>query len=799
MATETVQMKVSGLMCSFCTMSLETAVKRNPGVKSVMVNLVHGIVLVEADTAQTSREQLADTIEKMGYSVSATEVQQYAADEALFGLIKKRSAIGMTLAIIDVFVDPLNAFGLPPHIRAWFSFAVAAFILLWVGFPILRKTILALRGRVINANVLLSAAAWGSFIVGTLALFDPRWPNFLPVAGWLMALHLFFGYFKLDTRKKASEAVRKLLSLQPARARVLRGDQAIDVATSDVAVGEIVLVRPGERIPLDGQLIDGTASVDESSFTGEALPATRTVGQDVIGGSVNLDGALKVRVSKIGAETFISQIVHLMTQISERKPPIELLADKLMNYYGPVVFIVAALAFTGWLLVTGNIVASVLALVTTIIMGYPCALGITTPMLAAIAGGRGIAIGLLVKASEVFHGLSEVNTVVLDKTGTLTYGKPTVTDAVPFGIGRDELLALAGSLEAESEHPVGQSIMRFAEREKASRVSVVEFRAIPGRGIEGRIDDSKVVAGKPSFVKGLEVEFSDEVDRTLADLSSQAKTVVVVAREGDVIGVIALQDTPRKGARELIDTLTRRGIKTVMLTGDARPVGEAIARQLGIGEVRAELLPADKVSVIQELQARGAKVAMVGDGINDAPALAQADVGIAIGAGTDVAIESAGVILVGDRLQDVANALDLGRASYRTLTGNVIVAVIFNILGMTLAALGLVTPLLAITFMIVSIFAILLNTLRIRWMKLESAATSIERGDVAHAEFRVPEMVCEACAGKITDLFKPMPGVRSVKPHVAQKKVAISYDPATLSSEQLKAAFGQLGYTGIEV
>ena len=801
MATETVQMKVSGLMCSFCTMSLETAVKRNPGVKSVMVNLVHGIVLVEADTSQTTREALAGTIEKMGYAVSATETQQYATDEALFGLIKQRSAIGMALAILDVVVDPLDLFALPQNVRTWFSLAVSSFILLWVGFPILRKTVLALRGRVINANVLLSAAAWGSFVVGTLSLFDARWPNFLPVAGWLMALHLFFGYFKLDTRKKASEAVRKLLSLQPARARVLRGDQPVDVPTPDVAVGELVIVRPGERIPLDGLVIDGTASVDESSFTGEAMPATRTVGQDVIGGSVNLDGALKVRVAKVGADSFVSQIVRLMTQISERKPPIELLADRLMNYYGPVVFAVAALAFAGWFLVTGDVVASVLALVTTIIMGYPCALGITTPMLAAIAGGRGIAIGLLVKASEVFHGLSEVDTVVIDKTGTLTYGKPTVTDAVPFGLGREELLALVGSLEAESEHPVGQSIMRFAERENATRLAVADFRAVPGRGIEGRVGGRSVAAGKPSFVRGLGIELHAGEQSAVDDLSAAAKTVVVVARDKEVIGVIALQDTPRSGAKELVTTLERRGVKTVMLTGDARPVAEAIARQLGISEVRAELLPADKVAAIQELQARGAKVAMVGDGINDAPALAQADVGIAIGAGTDVAIESAGVILVGDRLQDVANALDLGRASYRTLTGNVIVAVIFNVFGMGLAALGLVTPLLAIVFMVVSIFAILLNTLRIRWMKLGYSPAHVAAGNasVAHAEYRVPEMVCEGCAEKITDAFQPMPGVRAVKPHVAQKKVAITYEPAVVSNEQLKEALGRLGYTGIEV
>lgn len=799
MATETVQMKVSGLMCSFCTMSLETVVKRNPGVKSVMVNLVHGIVLVEADTARTSRQALSETIEKMGYAVSATETQQYATDEALFGLIKRRSAIGMGLAAVDVLVDPLNLLGLSPQVRAWFSLAVASFILLWVGFPILRKTILAIRGIVINANVLLSTAAWSSFVVGTLSLFDNRWPNFLPVAGWLMALHLFFGYFKLDTRKKASEAVRKLLSLQPPRARVLRGDHVVDVPTSDVGVGEVVVVRPGERIPLDGQVIDGAASVDQSSFTGEAMPATKIVGLEVIGGSVNLDGALKIRVSKVDADSFVSQIVHLMTQISERKPPIELLADRLMNYYGPVVFIVAAGAFFGWFLVTGNVVASVLALVTTIIMGYPCALGITTPMLAAIAGGRGIAIGLLVKASEMFHGLSEVDTVVLDKTGTLTYGKPTVTDATTFGLGREELLAIVGSIEAESEHPLGQSIMRFAEREKASRLPVENFRAIPGRGIEGSIGGGAIAAGKPSFVEGLGTHFSADVQAAVRDLSAAAKTVVVVARDKQVIGVIALQDTPRPGAKELVATLARRGIATVMLTGDARPVAEAVARQLGVGEVRAELLPAEKVAAIQELQARGAKVAMVGDGINDAPALAQADVGIAIGAGTDVAIESAGVILIGDRLQDVANALDLGKASYRTLTGNVVVAVLFNVLGMGLAALGLVTPLLAIAFMIVSIFAILLNTLRIRWMKLETVQSQAESDSVAHAEYRVPEMVCEGCAGKITDAFRPMPGVQAVKPHVAQKKVSITYEPSVVSRDQLKATFGQLGFTGIEV
>lgn len=797
MATETIQMKVSGLMCSFCTMSVEKALKRNPGVKSVMVNLVHGIVLVEADTERISREELAAHVERLGYSVSSTEVQQSETDEALFTLIKRRGTVGMVLALVDLLVDPLNAFGLPARTRALFSLVVAAVVLLWVGQPIFKKTLLALRERVINANVLLSAGAWGSFVVGTLSLFDPRWPNFLPVAAWLMALHLFFGYFKLDTRKKASEAVRKLLSLQPPRARVLRGGAAIEVATGDVAVGEALEVRPGERIPLDGEVIEGTASVDESSFTGESVPVTKGVGTAVIGGTLNLDGALHVRVEKVGQDSFLNQIVRLMTRIADRKPPVELLADRLMNYYGPVVFIVAGLAFTAWLLFTGDATKATLVLLTTVIMGYPCALGITTPMLAAIAGGKGISIGLLVKASEVFYGLSTVNTVVFDKTGTLTYGRPTVTDVEAFGLTRNELLALAGAVERLSEHPLGQAIAFFAEREGAGGVSAEGFRAVPGKGVSATVEGVEVLAGKPSFLRERGIALGSEVAERIESLSASGKTVVVLARAGSVAGLIALQDTPRRGAERVIRKLEERGVMTVMLTGDSRPVAEAIGKQLGIDEVRAELLPTDKVAAIESLQSQGRSVAMVGDGINDAPALAQSDVGIAIGAGTDVAIESAGVILVGDRLDDVLGALILGRASYRTMTGNVVVAVLFNVVGITLAALGFITPTLAIGIMILSIFAILLNTLRIRGLDLgrEEAAPA---ETVAETEFLVPNMACEGCAQTINDVLSRVSGVREVKSKVPLKRVYVRYEPKQIREGESAEALEGAGFTAVE-
>ena len=797
MATETVQMKVSGLMCSFCTMSVEKALKRYPAVKSVLVNLVHGIVLIEADTTQMSREELALAVEKLGYSVSATEVQQYQTDEDTFQLVKQRGTIGMVLSVIDLLVDPLNLFGIPAVYRAWFSFAVAAFVLLWVGYPILRKTLMAIQQRVINANVLLSAGAWGSFIIGTLSLFSPEWPNFLPVAAWLMSLHLFFGYFKLDTRKKASEAVRKLLSLQPPRTRVFRGGQALEVLTADVVVGETVEVRPGERIPLDGQVAEGIASVDESSFTGESAPVTKEKGSSVIGGTLNLDGALKVQVTKIGQDSFLNQIVRLMSQISERKPPIELLADRLMNYYGPIVFIAAGIAFTGWALTTGDFSKATIVLLTTIIMGYPCALGITTPMLAAIAGGKGISIGLLVKASEVFYGLSKVDTMVFDKTGTLTYGRPTVTDVEAFGITHQEVLSLAAAVESQSEHPLGQAITFFAGKEGAPKLNTQSFRAVPGKGVVATVDDTEVFVGKPSFIEEKGVQLSQLVQSSIDQLGSEGKTVVVLARNGEVVGLIALQDTPRQGAEHAISKLSSRNIQSVMLTGDSRPVAEAVGRKLGINQVKAELLPADKVAAIEVLQKKGHTVAMVGDGINDAPALAQSDVGIAIGAGTDVAIESAGVILIGDKLIDVLNALILGKASYRIMTGNVLVAVIFNIIGIILAALGFITPMLAIIVMIVSIFAILLNTLRIRALKLETADEG-QAEAVSEVEYRIPNMVCEGCAETITITLKQLQGVQEVKPKVFQKQVYVRYEPGKINRKELQDAIDKAGFTAID-
>ena len=805
-----VQIKASGMMCSFCTMSVEKALGRMEGVRNVQVNLVHGVILVDREPAKVSTDRLETAVESLGYTVVSTEAQQYEMDQAIFTTIKRRGFLALGLAIFNLLLHPLVtanllSLSLSPLVYPLASLAISLVILLWVGYPILRKTLMALSNRVINANVLLSASSWGAFAIGVVHLVAlwqgnaAAWPNFFPIAGLLMALHLFFGYFKLATRKTAADAVRKLLSLQAQSARVIRGGKEVEVSADQVAQGEIVVLRPGERVPVDGEVEEGTSSLDMSTVTGESAPVYVEPGKEVVGGTTNLDGFLKVKATRVGEETFLNQVVRLMRQIEERKSPVMLLMDRLMNYYGPVVFIAAALAGIGWLavlLATGAGIASALPqaiyiALTTVIMGYPCALGITTPMALAIGGNRGVARGLLVKAGEFFQELSDVDTVVFDKTGTLTYGRPTVKDVRAWGLGERELLSLARVAEQPSEHPLAKAIVKYAELQGVDDArSAEDFKAIPGQGVSCRIDGQDVLVGKQAFLseRGVDVSSASQA----ADLEGD-NTVVYVAADGNLLGAIALQDMPRRGSQQVMRHFDDLGLKTAMLTGDSQSVADSVARQLGIDEVYAQLLPAEKVKVIEQLQQSGRKVAMVGDGVNDAPALVQSDVGIALGAGTDVAMESAGVVLVSEQIGKVLSAILLGRASHREMKQNIAVAILFNFVGMSLAVAGLITPGVAIGVMIFSIFAILLNTLSLTHVDLGQDYDE-ENASVIETELSAPGMVCEGCSQKITRGLMALDGVQKVLPNVKAKRIHVLHDPNETNEQRLRDTLKKLGY-----
>jgi Cu+-exporting ATPase len=503
----------------------------------------------------------------------------------------------------------------------------------------------------------------------------------------------------------------------------------------------------------------------------------------------------------------VSQVVRLMRQIEERKPPIELLMDRLMNYYGPVVYVVAALAFIGWLFVSGDAIRATLVAVSVIILGYPCALGLTTPLILAIGGGHGIARGLLVRAGEFFQALAETNMVVFDKTGTLTYGRPTVREVIVFNNSsnnseqdvRDTLSCIA-AVEAGSEHPLAGAIVRYAEFQEVQPSDATDFRAVPGQGAIATVNGEHVLVGRRSFLEHEGVSFAPDALTRTARL--EASHTVVYAAAGDrLIGAVALQDMPRPGTARVMRRLRALGIRTAILTGDSRAVADAIAHDVGVDEVYADLLPQDKVTIIERLQKEGRTVAMVGDGINDAPALVQSDVGIALGAGTDIAMESAGVVLVSDKLEKVVSSILLGRASHAKMRQNIAIAVAFNVLGITLAVLGRITTPLAIAIIIASVFAVLLSTLSL--LRLNLGANELDgklaseldsNASLVEAVIPARRMHCESCARKITERLSKLDGVRTVAPDASRKEVFVAFNPERMSEDRLCDELTELGF-----
>ncbi|MBA3496998.1 MAG: heavy metal translocating P-type ATPase [Gemmatimonadales bacterium] len=808
MASRLIQVKASGLMCSFCTMSVEKALGRLPGVHSVQVNLVHGIILVDADPARVTQTDVSRRVEDLGYTVVATEAQQVETDEAIFGTIKRRGFLAMGVAVADLALDPLNLLRVDPRARAILSGLLAVAVLLWIGSPILRKTLMALRQRVVNANVLLSTGAWGAFAIGVAHLVAPTvWPDFFPVAIWLMALHLFFGYFKLGTRKRAAESVRRLLALQVNEARVVRGGREVEVPVAEVGRGETIVIRPGERVPLDGRIRKGRSSFDCSSVTGESMPVYREASEghedgpgagvrsEVIGGTISLDGIVWVEVTRPASEGYVAQVVGLMRQIEEKKPPIQLLMDRLMNYYGPVVYAVASLAFAGWWLATGSLPQATLIGLTTIIMGYPCALGITTPMVLAIGGGHGIARGLLVRAGEFFQALAGVDTVVWDKTGTITYGRPTLREVLVFRGDETDALALIAAAESGSEHPLAGAIVRYAEFHEIRAPEATTFQAVPGQGVVATVAERRVLVGRRGWLEAEGIAMP-EVALSRARMLERTHTVVYAAADGELLAALALQDLPRPGAADAVQDLARLGVRSVLLTGDSRAVAEAVAAEIGIAEVHAEVLPHQKAEVVHALQAAGRRVAMVGDGINDGPALMQSDVGIALGAGTDVAMESAGVVLVSDRLDKVAAALRLGRASHRKMRHNIAIAVFANLSGMTLAVAGAITVPIAIGIMSASVAAVLLSTLSLIRLDLGGTKEGVGGSTANVVETVIParRIHCPTCTARIEEHLGRSRGVRKVVADVIRKEVLVVYEPSAVSEDALRGQLEELGY-----
>ena len=583
----------------------------------------------------------------------------------------------------------------------------------------------ALRNRSINMDLLIALGTTVAYLYSVAVLFFPwvlpievdQRDVYFEVSAVIIAFVLLGKYMEEIIKKHSSAAVRKLLDLKPATAQVVRDGVEMEVPADSLAVGETIVVRPGQRIATDGVILDGTSAVDESMLTGESMPVEKQAGAKVIGGTLNRTGSFRFQATRIGAETALAQIIKMVEDAQASSAPIQRIADQVTRFFVPAVVGTAFLAFAGWWL-AGNFPQGLLAFIAVLIIACPCALGIATPAALMVGVGRGAQAGILIRGGEILEKAQKLDTVVFDKTGTLTRGEPNITDVlVQQGWTKEQALRLAASLEAGSEHPLAEAIVRGAREEGVTVTAVNGFDSIPGHGVQGRIDGAAVLLGNRRLMQREGVD-TGAVQSAMELLEADGKTAMLLASGGRLVGVIAVADTVRPEALEAIAALRSEKIQVVMLSGDNQRTADAIGRILGIDRVIADVLPADKSKVIKDLQAQGRVVAMVGDGVNDAPALATADIGIAIGSGSDVAKETGGIILVRNDVRDVVTGIRLSRATMRTIKQNLFWAFIYNTVGLPIAALGFLNPMIASAAMALSSLSVIVNSALLKRVKL---------------------------------------------------------------------------------
>jgi heavy metal translocating P-type ATPase len=778
MALEKLQVKIGGMACSFCVETIKKGLGRTDGVAEVNVSLAHEEALITYDLSRVTATTLTDTLRSLGYTVrDPNKIRTFEDEEAELAHERDRLIIAGAAAWIGFMVMLIMWVGRHHPLAHWFMAALAITMVFGPGLYILTMAWASARRRILNQHVLMEISAFGGLVGGAIGLVNPIFKSyeFFGVSVFVAAYHILGGYTSLLVRTRASQAVKKLLSLRPPTARVVRGGAETKIPIAEVRKGDVVRVRPGEQVPVDGVVVEGASAVNESLVTGEPLPREKLPGHEVIGGSVNQSGTLLVRVTRVGEESFLEQVARHIQEARALKPGILLLLDRILKYFVPSVLTVAVLAFAFWTLGAGLLWGvpdwerGVLAALAVLVMGYPCALGMATPLAMIRGGGEAARQGILMRSAASFQAYKDVSVVVLDKTGTITHGEPRVVEVVPaHGFTVESLLALAASAEQVSEHPLAQAVVKAAEMKGLQLERVEDFDAVAGKGVRARVAGKPVLVGTLRFLEesGIETGLAQPV----AKREERAQTVILAGIDGRAAGFIALADTVKPDAAEAVARFRAAGIEPVMITGDNERTALAVAEQVGITSVMAQVLPPDKAALVREFQRQGKRVAMVGDGINDAPALMQADVGIAIGAGTDIAIESADVVLVGERLTAAVDAYHIARRTYGKTVQNLALAFSFNGIGVPLATTGLVMPVWAMIAMAASVTTVLLNSF---WGRLIPQRKRPEP-KVEQVTLTVPSIHCTGCVEKIKDELSKLPVVVAVDGDPASKQVVVT-------------------------
>ena len=724
MSVAQAQFAVGGMACSFCADSVETAYERTDGVESVDVSLAHEEVLVRYDDDRLSEVELKDTLRDLGYTVRDPDrrkqyEQQDELADARRKLLLAGSASSLTAGLMLWMVLVTGRFESASLVMDSVTLALALGTMFGPGRYIKTKAYQSLRRGILNQHVLLEAGAFAGLTGGLLGLsVFPAFPtvHFFAVSVFVTTYHVLSEYTSLVVRTRASQAVQELLDLRPDTARRVTGDGVEEVPVDDLAVGDRVRVKPGEHVPVDGAVREGESTVDESVATGESVPQAKVEGDEVIGGSVNRTGTLLVAVTATGEDAFLNRVAREVEQARATKPGIVRLADRVLGGFVPGVLAVAALALAFWLVAPlawggdPNVQRGTFAVLAVLVLGYPCALGMATPLALVRGGGEAAKRGVLLRSGDAFQVLPDVDHVVLDKTGTITEGEPSVDTVVSTGDDAEvDVLRTAASAEAFSEHPLADAVLDHADERGVDYADPDSFDAVTGRGVRATVTGEELLVGKPDWLAREGVDLSN-ADGEIERLQERGLTVSSVVRDGELVGLVGVCDQLKSDAAETVRRTIDAGITPVMVTGDDERTARTVAETVGIERVLADVLPEEKREAVGRLQEAGHRVAMVGDGINDAPALTQADVGIAIGAGTDIAVESADVVLVGDRLGGVMDAHDVGRKSYRTTRQNLVAAFAFNGVGVAAATTGLVHPVFAMVAMVLSVSAVLMNS-----------------------------------------------------------------------------------------